>query len=137
MNTQKITVQTNVATDLKKAWDYYTQPQHITKWNFASEEWCCPKAENDLRVGGKYFTRMEAIDGSFGFDFEGYYTEIIPEKLLEYTLTDGRTVRVNFHPRDAEVLVEVSFDPDLENELDLQKQGWQAILDNYKKQVVQ
>jgi uncharacterized protein YndB with AHSA1/START domain len=90
MNTTKITVAATIAADAKKVWDFFTNPVHITKWNFASDDWHCPKAENDLRVGGKLNSRMEAKDGSFGFDFEATYDEVIVQKKITYTMTDGR-----------------------------------------------
>ncbi len=133
METTKITIQADVSADNKKAWNYYTQPQYITKWNFATDDWQCPTASNDLRVGGKYTARMEAKDGSFGFDFEAVYNEIVEGKKFIYTMQDGRQVTVNFKNSGDKTKVTVTFDAETENPIDLQRNGWQAILDNYKK----
>ena len=92
MNVTKITIESIISANTNKVWDYYTLPEHIIKWNFASDDWHCPKAENDLRVGGKLKSRMEAKDGSFGFDFEAIYDEVINHKKISYNLTDGRQV---------------------------------------------
>jgi uncharacterized protein YndB with AHSA1/START domain len=132
MPSQKITVQALIAADLKKTWDYYTNPEHITQWNFADPSWCCPKAENDLQVGGKYNVRMEAKDGSFGFDFEGIYTEMLLEEKYTLVLADNRVVNVSFNPTGAQTEVIIIFDAETQNSLELQKGGWQAILDNFK-----
>jgi len=133
MENIKITVEAAIAADLQKVWDCYTQPDHITQWNFAADSWCCPNAENDLRVGGKYKARMEAKDGSFGFDFEAIYDEVVPLKKLSYTLGDGRKVITTFENLDGNSIVSTIFDAETVNSVDLQKQGWQAILDNFKK----
>lgn len=132
MSATKITVQATVAADAKKAWDYYTMPEHITKWNFASDDWQCPRAENDMRVGGKYSARMEAKDGSWGFDFEAIYSEINDGKSFSYGM-GGRDVSVRFEAKGDSTLVTVTFDAETENPIEMQQQGWQAILDNYKK----
>lgn len=129
----KITIQATVSADSKKAWDYYTSPAHITKWNFASDDWHCPNAENNMSVGGKYLARMEAKDGSFAFDFEAIYDEITPGKHFTFTMGDGRQVTVTFEDQGAETRVIVVFDPENENPLELQQEGWQMILNNYKK----
>lgn len=127
-----ITVENQVKSPIKKVWNAYTEPQHIIKWNFASHDWHCPKAENDLRVGGTYSARMEAKDGSFGFDFKAVYTEIIPEKKLAYTLDDGRKVVTHFENEDQTVKVTTIFEAENQNPMDMQKAGWQAILNNFK-----
>jgi len=132
MDTQKIAIEAIVVADKKKAWDYYTQPERITKWNFASDDWQCPTASNDLRVGGKYAARMEAKDGSFGFDFEGIYQQIAEGENFIYTLADGRQVLVKFESLGKETKVSIIFDAETENSIELQKNGWQAILNNYK-----
>lgn len=129
----KITIQATVEADLKKAWDVYTNPDYIVKWNFASDDWCCPVAKNDMRVGGKYFARMEAKDGSAGFDFEAIYDEVIENQKISYNLEDGRNVVVLFKAEGNSTLVTVTFDAETENSIELQKEGWQAILNNYKK----
>lgn len=133
MNTVKISVQANVMADAKKVWDYYTNPKHITQWNFASPDWQCPKAENDLRVGGKYSARMEAKDGSWGFDFEATYTEVVNQKTFTYVLGDGRSATVDFETLGNQTNVNVTFDAETENSEEMQRGGWQAILDNFKK----
>jgi uncharacterized protein YndB with AHSA1/START domain len=133
MNTSKITVQATVDTNTKKAWDCYTNPQHITKWNFASDDWHCPTATNDMQVGGKYSARMEAKDGSFGFDFEAVYNEVKTGENFIYTMPDGRQVDVNFKDAGNKTDITVTFDAENENPVEMQKGGWQAILDNFKK----
>ena len=129
----KITIAAVINADAKKVWDYYTKPEHITKWNFAHPSWQCPSASNDMRVGGKYSARMEAKDGSFGFDFEATYDEIVPGEKFTYTMPNGRAVTVVFKKNGAQTEVVVTFDPEDQNPIDFQKQGWQAILDNFKK----
>jgi uncharacterized protein YndB with AHSA1/START domain len=99
-NKIQITIEAKVNAPIEKVWDYYTKPEHITKWNFASDDWECPSASNDLRVGGKYIARMEAKDGSFGFDFEAIYDDIINNKKIAYTMTDGRQAAVGFNNLD-------------------------------------
>jgi len=133
MNAVKLTVQANIAADRKKVWDYYTNPKHITKWNFASDDWHCPKAENDLRVGGKYSARMEAKDGSFGFDFWGAYDEVKTNQLIAYTLGDGRKVKITFTTSGEGTKIVETFEAEETNPIEMQKGGWQAILDNFKK----
>lgn len=135
MNNAKITIEITVSADNKKVWDYYTKPEHITKWNFASDDWHCPRAENDLRVGGKVSSRMEAKDGSFGFDFEGIYNEVIEYKNIAYSIADGRQVITNFEQFGDKTKVTTSFDPEKENPVEMQRSGWQSILDNFKKYV--
>ncbi|NML40824.1 activator of HSP90 ATPase [Chitinophaga sp. G-6-1-13] len=129
----KITVQTVVASNAQRAWDCYTQPEHITKWNFASDDWHCPSASNDLRVGGKYNARMEAKDGSWGFDFEAIYSNIDSGKSFTYVMGDGRAADVVFEGQGNNTAVTVTFDAEDQNPAEMQKAGWQAILDNYKK----
>ena len=129
----KITITTMVNANIKKVWDYYTNPEHITKWNFADPSWQCPSASNDMRVGGKYSARMEAKDGSFGFDFEGIYDEIIESEKFTFTMADGRQVTVAFHENGNQTDVSVTFDAEEQNSLEMQKGGWQAILNNFKK----
>lgn len=135
MDTTKITVSETIAADTQKVWNYWTTPEHITKWNFASDDWHCPKAENDLRVGGKYSARMEAKDGSFGFDFEAVYDEVIDKKKISYTMTDGRQATTHFENVDDKTKVTTTFDAENENPVDMQKDGWQAIMNNFKKYV--
>jgi uncharacterized protein YndB with AHSA1/START domain len=128
----KITVTAIINTDIKEVWDYYTDPVHITRWNFADPSWHCPNAENDLKVGGKYNARMEARDGSFGFDFEAVYSEIIEGEEFTYVF-GGRTANVKFGSLGNQTEVIVTFDPENENPVEMQKGGWQSILDNFKK----
>jgi uncharacterized protein YndB with AHSA1/START domain len=131
---EKITVKTIIATDKQKVWNCYTMPEHITKWNFADQSWHCPSASNDLTIGGRYVARMEAKDGSFGFDFEAIYTDIKPGKELTYTF-GGRTATVSFHEIGSDTEIIIIFDPETENSIELQEQGWQAILNNFKHYV--
>ena len=133
-NAANITVQVNVTADSAKAWDYWTKPRHITNWNFASNDWHCPYAENDLRAGGKLKSRMEARDGSAGFDFAGTYTRVEPHALIEYTFGD-RVGLVEFVAVPQGITVRVTFDAETEHPADMQRQGWQAILDNFVRYV--
>ena len=135
MNVTKITIESIISASTKKVWDYYTLPEHITKWNFASDDWHCPKTENDLRVGGKLMSRMEAKDGSFGFDFEAIYDEVVNHKKISYNLTDGRQVTTVFENQNGKTKVTTTFDAETQNLVELQRNGWQAILDNFKKYV--
>ncbi|MCU0422632.1 MAG: SRPBCC domain-containing protein [Bacteroidia bacterium] len=129
----KINIQAEVNASKQKAWEVYTSPEHIIKWNFASEDWCCPKATNDLTVGGKYFARMEAKDGSWGFDFEAIYNEITLENTFTYTMPDNRKIEVLFEEIDSQnTLVSIAFDAENENPIDMQEMGWQSILNQYK-----
>ncbi|WP_342433326.1 SRPBCC family protein [Neobacillus sp. FSL H8-0543] len=132
-NHEKITVEATVHVPIGKVWDYWTEPQHITKWNNASDDWHTPIAENDLRAGGKFLTRMEAKDGSFGFDFSGVYDEVRTNEFISYTLGDGRKVTITFTSQENETFVSETFDAENENPIEMQKGGWQAILDNFKK----
>ena len=128
-----ITVSVNINATLEKVWEFWNNPIHIRNWYFASNEWHCPKASNDLQVGKSFNIRMEAKDESFGFDFEGKYTNIIDLKLIEYILADDRKVITTFEKQENSVLVTQKFDPETENTIELQQQGWQAILNNFKK----
>jgi uncharacterized protein YndB with AHSA1/START domain len=130
---QTITVRTTVNAGIEKVWNYFTAPQHIIKWNHASDDWHSPKAENDLRKGGKFNYRMEAKDGSFGFDFEGSYDEVKPNEKIAYTIGDGRKVEVIFLEKNNETEVITRFEAEQTNSIDMQRGGWQAILDNFKK----
>ena len=131
--TKKITVETLINVPVEMVWKYWTEPTHIKKWNNASDEWHTPIAENDLRAGGKFLSRMEAKDGSFGFDFGGIYNEVILHKIIAYTLEDGRTVKVTFKGQENKTSVIETFDAEATNPIEFQQQGWQAILDNFKK----
>lgn len=132
MKQEKITISTIVMASKQKVWDYYTQPKHITKWNFADPSWHCPSAKNNMKIGGQYMARMEAKDGSFGFDFDAVYTEINEGKNFTYEF-GGRFATVDFKETNEQTEVTISFDPETENSLELQKNGWQAILNNFKK----
>ena len=128
----KITIKTMVSANKQKVWDYYTRPEHITKWNFADPSWHCPTATNNMSVGGRYLARMEARDGSAAFDFDAVYTEINVGKSFTYVFY-GRTATVEFAEENGATAVTVTFDPETENAIELQRQGWQSILDNFKK----
>jgi uncharacterized protein YndB with AHSA1/START domain len=132
MSFSKITIQTILLASRKKAWEHYTEPKHIVQWNFASEDWCCPAASNDLAVGGRFSWRMEAKDGSFGFDFEGEYTEVVPLVKIKYVFMDQREAEISFSDLAEGTLVQIVFDAENENSLELQEEGWQSILTNYK-----
>jgi len=133
LNKTIITVETTVNKPVEKVWDLWTGPEHITKWNNASDDWHTPWAENDLRVGGKFLSRMEAKDGSLGFDFEGVYDVVKLNRLIEYTLGDGRKVKINFTSQGNATRVVETFDAESTNSTEMQKVGWQAILDNFKR----
>ncbi|MDQ1161730.1 uncharacterized protein YndB with AHSA1/START domain [Chryseobacterium sp. SORGH_AS 447] len=131
-----INIDITILAPVQKVWDYYNGPEHMVNWNFAHETWQCPAAENDLRPGGKLKTRMEAKDGSFGFDFEGTYDEVIPNEKISYHLEDGRKVEILFHEIDATTTkVEITFDPEKQNPAEMQREGWYAILNNFHKYV--
>jgi uncharacterized protein YndB with AHSA1/START domain len=130
---KKIKVETTVQAPVEKVWEYWTEPTHIKKWNTASEDWHTPIAENDLRAGGKFLSRMEAKDGSFGFDFGGTYDEVKLHEVIAYTMEDGRQVKITFKGRENETEVIETFDAEATNPIEMQQQGWQAILDNFKK----
>ena len=132
MTKQQITITTVIAAPTEKVWQYWTDPNHITHWNFASDDWCCPSAENDLKVGGHFNARMEANDGSIGFNFEAIYDKVSPPSLLVYTISDGRTVTTNFKAQADSTKVTTTFDAEEENAIDMQRDGWQAILNNFK-----
>ncbi len=127
-----VTVQTEVKAPIEKVWAYWTEDKHITQWCFASEDWHAPKSENDLQVGGHFLTRMEAKDGSFGFDLKGTYSAVTKHEHIAYSsMEDGRKVRIDFLQKEGHILVQEHFEPESENSLELQKGGWQAILTNF------
>lgn len=132
-NRTKITVESIIKAPVEKVWDYWTSPEHIKKWNSASDDWHTPFSENDLRVGGKFTSRMEARDGSFGFDFGGVYDEVIQNKRIAYTLGDDRKVVVNFSSTGNETKVVETFEAEDTHSIEMQQGGWQAILDNFKR----
>ncbi|MFL9835273.1 SRPBCC family protein [Chryseobacterium terrae] len=132
----KVKIDITILASVEKVWEYFNDPQHITKWNFAHESWHCPKSENDLKVGGKFNNRMEAKDGSFGFDFIGIYDEIIPNERIKYHMEDGRNVEVIFEKIDNNTTkVTEIFDPEKQNSVEMQREGWYAILNNFHKYV--
>jgi uncharacterized protein YndB with AHSA1/START domain len=131
----KITVETVVNAKLNKVWNAWSSPDDIKKWNSAQEDWHTTRSNVDLREGGKFLSRMEAKDGSAGFDFEGTYTRVEPQKLIEYEMSDGRHVKVEFAERNGGVLVKETFDAETENPTELQRTGWQAILNNFGRYV--
>lgn len=128
-----ITVENTINAPVEKVWQYWTKPEHITQWNNASDDWHTPRAENDLRAGGSFVSRMEAKDGSFGFDFGGVYDAITTNEYLEYTLGDGRKVKINFTADGNKTKISESFEAESINSTEMQRGGWQAILDNFKK----
>ena len=128
-----ITITATVNAPVETVWDAWSNPEHIKKWNSASDDWHTPHAENDLRTGGKFLSRMEAKDGSWGFDFGGEYDEVVTHKKIAYTMGDGRKVNVLFEPVAEGVTITETFDPETQNSLEMQRDGWQAILDNFKK----
>ena len=135
MESTKITIHATISAGIQKVWNYYTQPEHITKWNFASPDWHCPSASNDMRIGGKYTSRMEAKDGSFGFEFEATYIEITENQKFVYVMPDGREVSVSINEDNHLTNITVCFDAETENSVELQREGWQAILNNFKNYV--
>jgi len=128
-----VTVQVTIDAPAKKVWEFWTEPEHITQWYHASDDWHAPYADNDLRTDGKFKTTMAAKDGSFSFDFEGSYTNIQTYKLIEYTLGDGRTVSISFDSDDNMTTITQIFDAETVNPVEMQRTGWQAILDNFKE----
>jgi len=126
-----IMVGVHIHSDIDTVWDTYTNPKHIMNWNAASEDWHCPKSENDLRVGGEFHSTMAARDGNMEFDFWGTYTKIVPKELICYTMGDGRKAEVEFQNDGHCVNVIVEFEPEGENSRELQEQGWGAILENF------
>ena len=134
-NKTSVTIQTTVNAPVEKVWKYWAGPEHITKWAYATEEWHTPRAENDLRVGGKFSSRMEARDGSMGFDFGGVYDAVKTNELIEYTLGDGRKVSTKFSSEGNKTKIVQTFEAEEMNPVEMQRGGWQAILDNFKKYV--
>ena len=131
----KITVETAVKADLNEVWGAWNNPEDIKRWNAASDDWHTTGASVELREGGKFCARMEAKDGSEGFDFEGTYTRVVPRRLIEYRMHDGREVSVEFSEQPGRVLVRETFDAETQNAPEMQRQGWQAILDNFARHV--
>lgn len=133
---EQIKIDITILASVEKVWNYYNEPKHIVKWNFAHESWECPSSENDLRVGGKFNNRMEAKDGSFGFYFVGVYDEVVENELIKYHIEDGRNVEIVFEKIDENTTkVKISFDPEKQNSVEMQRDGRYAILNNFHKHV--
>lgn len=128
-----ITIKSEINLPVRKVWKLWTTPEDIIQWNYASKDWHTPKAVNDIRKGGSFNFRMEARDGSFGFDFYGVYDSIIPNKKICYTIGDGRKVEILFQAKNNKVEIIESFEAESTNPVEMQKSGWQSILDNFKK----
>jgi uncharacterized protein YndB with AHSA1/START domain len=131
----KLTVSTTINASPEKVWICFNEPEHLTKWCAASDDWHMPSASNDLKVGGQFNNRMEAKDGSFGFDFKGTYTNVMAHSKISYVMEDSRTVDITFENSASGTYLEETFEAESENPLDMQQAGWQAILDNFKKYV--
>jgi len=132
-NKTRITVSNTVNAPVDKVWEYYNGTEHIPHWNFASDDWQCPWAKSDFRTGGQFSSRMEAKDGSMGFEFGGVYDAVEKNKRVAYTMGDGRSAEVIFTAQDNATKVDVSFDTENTFPVEMQRGGWQAILDNFKK----
>jgi uncharacterized protein YndB with AHSA1/START domain len=130
--TTSITVESRIQAPVAQVWNLWVTPQHIQQWNAASDDWHTPSASNDLRVGGRFTSRMEAKDGSMGFDFTGEYTEVQLHALIAYRLEDDRKVRVEFEPTGDTTLVRETFDAESTHSVEMQRTGWQSILDRFK-----
>ena len=131
---EKLTVSAEINKSKAQVWELFNKPEHIVNWNFAHESWECPSAKNDLKVGGKLELRMQAKDGSFGFDLVGIYDDVVENESLKYHFEDGRNIEVIFEKiSDHKTKVTQNFEPENQNPLEFQKEGWQAILDNFKK----
>lgn len=132
---ESITIQETIQSPVEKVWKHWNDPASVQMWNHASDDWECPHAENDLRIGGKFIYTMSAKDKSFSFDFGGVYTNIEENKLIEYTIGDGRKVEVTFEDMGDATKVVTVFDPENQNPIEMQRGGWQAILTNFKNYV--
>ena len=130
---EKITVESVINAPVDKVWTLWSEPDHIKKWTFAASDWHAPYAENDLKTDGKFKTTMAAKDGSVSFDFEGVYTNVETHKKIEYALADGRTVQIVFEADGDMTKITETFDPENQNPIEMQRGGWQSILDNFKK----
>lgn len=133
MSETAITVETLVSAPRLKVWDSWTSPEDIVRWNFASDDWYCPKAVNDVQQGGKFSFIMSSRDGKMSFDFNGIYDEVVQGEMLSYTIADGRKVKVRFEEMDGQTRVSETFEPEHTNPFEMQRAGWQSILDNFKK----
>ena len=132
---KSITLEIEIKADMDRVWEYWTQPNHIIHWNFASEDWCCPSAENQMVPNGKFSWRMEAKDGSVGFDFEGIYDQVVTNKLITYRMLDNRAVTIKFLQLDDCILLQETFETEDIHSAEHQCAGWQSILENFKKYV--
>ena len=130
---ETITIRALIKAPVEKVWELYTVPEHIMHWNNATDDWHTTRAENDLKPGGNFLSRMEAKDGSSGFDFYGTYEKVITNELIEYILGDGRKVQVTFNENKNGTFIEIKFEAESMNSIEMQRSGWQAILDNFKK----
>jgi uncharacterized protein YndB with AHSA1/START domain len=135
MEKKKIHIESLINAPLDLVWDTYNNPEDIKQWNHASDDWHCPSSQNDLRVGGKFNNKMAAKDGSFEFDFEGTYTEVTPKNSISYVLGDNRTTDMKFQDENGKTKVLIDFDAEATNPEEMQREGWQSILDNFKKHV--
>ena len=138
METQEktiVTIESTINAPVEKVWEYWSKPEHIVKWNAASDDWHTPRSVNDLREGGRFVSRMEAKDGSMGFDFGGVYNVVRKNEYIEYTMDDDRKVKNNFSAQGNKTKVVINFEAESQNPVEMQKGGWQAILDNFKKYV--
>ncbi len=134
MSTEKttITIEAHINAPAQKVWSIWTNPEDITKWNTPSPEWHTPRAEHDLKPGGAFTYHMEARDGSMGFDFGGVFNVVTPNEYLEYTIGDGRKVKINFNADGEKTHIVEAFEAESENPVDMQRDGWQAILNSFK-----
>ena len=131
----KITIQAEVEAPVEKVWDLFNGPEHIVKWNHASDDWHTTRASNDLKVGGIINSRMESKDGTQGFDFQGTYDEVVPHEFISYSMADGRKVEIAFRDDEGMTHITETFDAETVNSIEMQRDGWQTILDNFKKYV--
>ncbi|HYD03889.1 MAG TPA: SRPBCC family protein [Alphaproteobacteria bacterium] len=131
----QITINATINAPIDKVWDAYNNPEEVKQWNAASDDWHTPVAQNDLRKGGRFTYRMEAKDGSFGFDFSGVYNDVKNHELIAYTMDDNRKVIIKFEHAHKHTLMTISFDAETQNSIEMQKDGWQSILNNFKKYV--
>lgn len=137
METNAIKIKTTVNAPAEEVWNFWTEPEHIKNWNHASDDWHTPAVQNDVREQGNFSWRMEARDGSAGFNFTGIYTQVKKPESIKYVMDDGREVEITFNQNGDATIVEEIFDPDKDHSMEMQKTGWQAILDNFKKYVEQ
>lgn len=133
--TTMVNIKSTINAPIAKVWELWNDPRHVTQWNSAHPDWHSPSAANDLRVGGTFSYRMEAKDGSFGFDFGGVYDDVQEHRHISYTMSDGRRVSVNFESEGDNTRIDETFEAETQNPVDMQRSGWQAILDNFKKYV--